>query len=321
MRNPAFLSTVPMRDVLNVPIFSPVSSALVSYGEQIKHADLVHISAPASLEGVLALGQLEAACLDLGLKYRRRLYTPRHHLPRDAPPAWTEEAKGLTVIADVEEATWAIADRAETSYVHLVPLNTSVEMGEKNRRMSGAIDPVVQAGALAAWLAPNGRRVRKLRPYISLGLWLRGALDTSMDPIHTTMLNHLKDEGSVRIVPLPEVASPAAEMIPHLSERQLKRLAKVWPTMDVDQRSLALSELILPCLTNRDLSTPRLEELVWHRMVVGDADMDLASQAHAVKKEWPQDEKSSKLYASKLLDQWLRSGTLMTSEEATDSNR
>ena len=73
-----------MRDVFASPIFSPVSSALIAYGERIKQAELLHISAPASLEGVLALGQLEAACLDLGLKYRRRLYTPRHHLPRDA---------------------------------------------------------------------------------------------------------------------------------------------------------------------------------------------------------------------------------------------
>ncbi|MDP6194877.1 MAG: hypothetical protein QF880_04070 [Candidatus Poseidonia sp.] len=314
MRNPAFLCIVPMRDVFTSPIFSPVSSVLISYAERIKHADLVHISAPATLDGVLALGQLEAACLDLGLKYRRRLYTPRHHLPRDAQPAWTEETKGLTVIADVEEATWEVNDRPETSHVHLVPLNTSIEMGEKNRRLSGALDPVVQAGALAAWLAPNGRRVRKMRPYISLGLWLRGALDASMDPVHTTMLNHLKEEGSVRIVPLPEVDAPSPGMIPGLSERQLKRLAKVWPKMDVDQRSLALSELILPCLMEKEISTPRLEELVWHRMVVGDAPMDLASQAHAIKKEWPEDETASKLFASSLLDGWLSSGLLKAGE-------
>ena len=314
MRNPPFLSIVPMRDVFASPIFSPVSSALITYGERIKQADLLHISAPASLEGVLALGQLEAACLDLGLKYRRRLYTPRHHLPRDAPPAWREETKGLTVIADVEEATWEVGDRLESDHVHLVPLNTSIEMGEKNRRFSGALDPVVQAGALAAWLAPNGRRVRKMRPYISLGLWLRGALDASMDPVHTTMLNHLKEEGTVRIIPLPEVRAPSPGMIPGLSERQLKRLSKVWATMDVDQRSLALSELLLPCLLEKDLSTPRLEELVWHRMVVGDAEMDLASQAHAIKKEWPEDETASKLYASTLLDEWLSSGLLKSSQ-------
>ena len=303
-----------MRDVFTSPIFSPVSSVLISYGERIKDASMVHISAPATLEGVLALGQLEAACLDLGLKYRRRLYTPRHHLPRDAPPAWTEESKGLTVIADVEEATWEVNDRPESSHIHLVPLNTSIEMGEKNRPLRGALDPVVQAGALAAWLAPNGRRVRKMRPYVSLGLWLRGALDASMDPVHTTMLNHLKEEGSVRVVPLPEVASPSQGMIPGLSERQLKRLSKVWSSMDVEQRSLALSELLLPSLLEKELSTPRLEELVWHRMVVGEAEMDLASQAHTIKAEWPEDETASKLFASALLDGWLSTGLLKSNQ-------
>jgi hypothetical protein len=45
-------------------------------------------------------------------------------------------------------------------------------------------------------------------------------------------------------------------------------------------------------------------------MMVGDAPMDLASQAHAIKKEWPEDETASKLFASSLLDGWLRSGLL-----------
>ena len=299
-----------MRDLFSSPIFSQVSGLLEKHGERIKQAEMVHISAPASLEGVLALGQLEAACLDVGLKYRRRLFTARHHLPRDAPPAWTTEDSGLSVIVDAEEATWEVSELQEKPHVHLVPLITSVELGEQNRKLGGALDTVVQAAALAAYLAPNGRRVRKLRPYLSLGLWLGGAMDTSMDPIHTTMLNHLKEEGSVRIVPLPEVESPSPGMLPGLSERQLTRLSKVWTTMDVDERSLALSELILPCLTESELSTPRLEELVWHRMVVGEEKTDIASQAHTVKKAWPEEENDAKLFASSLLDRWLGTGSL-----------
>ena len=65
-------------------------------------------------------------------------------------------------------------------------------------------------------MAPNGRRVRKLRPYISLGLWLRAGMDTNMDPIHYMLVNHLSEEGSLRLVPLPEVAQPATGMIPGL---------------------------------------------------------------------------------------------------------
>ena len=42
-----------------------------------------------------------------------------------------------------------------------------------------------------------------------------------------------------------------------------------------------------------------------------------ASQAHTVKKAWPEDEKSVKLFASSLLDRWLGTGSLTA--ETTDS--
>ena len=98
--------------------------------------------------------------------------------------------------------------------------------------------------------------------------------------------------------------------MPGLSERQLKRLRRVWSTMDVEQRTMALSELLLPCLTEAELSTPRLEELAWHRMVVGEEAVDLASQVHHLKHAWPQEADASRLFASKLLDGWLGTGQL-----------
>tara|TARA_Y100000991_G_scaffold35198_2_gene23490 strand:- start:7468 stop:7875 length:408 start_codon:yes stop_codon:yes gene_type:complete len=135
-----------------------------------------------------------------------------------------------------------------------------------------------------------------------------------MDPIHSMVVNHLGEEGTLRLVPLPEVSQPAAGMIPGLSERQLARLRKVWPTMDVDQRSMALSELLLPCLSEEELSTPRLEELAWHRMLVGDAEVDLASQVHAIRQGWPEKQEEGRLFASTLLDRWLRTGHLSSSD-------
>lgn len=303
-----------MRDVLTTPMFAPAASVLLNHAAALKETDMVHITGPATLEGVLAIGQLEAACLDLGMKYRRRFFTPRHHLPRDAPPAWSIESSGLTVIVDVEEATWELEDLPSEDHVHVVPLQTSVELGSQNRRFGGVLDTVVQAGAIAAILAPNGRRVRKLRPYISLGLWLRAALDTNMDPIHSMIVNHLGEEGTLRLVPLPEVPQPATGMIPGLSERQLARLRNVWPTMDVDQRSMALSELLLPCLTKDELSTPRLEELAWHRMLVGDGDVDLASQVHVLRNAWPEEQSDGRLFASSLIDRWLATGQLSNTD-------
>ena len=55
--------------------------------------------------------------------------------------------------------------------------------------------------------------------------------------------------------------------------------------MDFKQRQQALSELALQALSNRKISTPRLEELIWHRILVQGWDSDLASQCSRVLRE------------------------------------
>ena len=306
-----------MRDLLSSPFVQPVSDKLQADLECIKSSELIHLHAPANLEGLLAIGQLEAACLDAGIKYRRRFYLPKHHRPRDELLDISSPSSGVNVVIASEEETWQVDDLADVDGVNFVPLATSVQMGSQHRIHHGSLDCVIQCAAIAALLAPNGRRVRKLRPYLSLGLWLRGALDTTLDPIHSAALLHLKEEGSVRIVPLPEVIQPRQGMIPHLPERRLMKLQKAWPGMNVDERKQALSELILPCLTDSSLSTPRLEELVWKRMLVGEEKIDLASQAYALREGWPEDADASRLHAAKRLDHWLRTGFLMLEDEAT----
>ena len=306
-----------MRDLLSSPFVQPVSDKLQADLECIKSSELIHLHAPANLEGLLAIGQLEAACLDAGIKYRRRFYLPKHHRPRDELLDISSPSSGVNVVIASEEETWQVDDLADVDGVNFVPLATSVQMGSQHRIHHGSLDCVIQCAAIAALLAPNGRRVRKLRPYLSLGLWLRGALDTTLDPIHSAALLHLKEEGSVRIVPLPEVIQPRQGMIPHLPERRLMKLQKAWPGMNVDERKQALSELILPCLTDSSLSTPRLEELVWKRMLVGDEKIDLASQAYTLREGWPEDADASRLHAAKRLDHWLRTGFLMLEDEAT----
>ena len=87
--------------------------------------------------------------------------------------------------------------------------------------------------------------------------------------------------------------------------------------MDVEQRTQALSELALPCLTDMTLSTPRLEELLWHRMLVGDVEVDLASQVFAAQDTWPEGLDEERLHASKLIDKWLQTGHLELEVEAT----
>ena len=55
-----------MRDLLAAPMFGSSKAVLEAHGDAIKSADMVHLTAPATVDGVLAIGQLEAAFLDLG---------------------------------------------------------------------------------------------------------------------------------------------------------------------------------------------------------------------------------------------------------------
>ncbi len=300
-----------MNDLLLTHPFSDVKKRILELSEQIKVADMVHIHASADLSGLLALSMLESAFLDTGIKYRRRFLPSDQHIPRDERLQPELPKEGLLIFIAPFEDTWTLEELPPTKYIHITPLSVSVRLGSKQSERRGALDVVAQCAALAAQMAPNGQKVRLLRPFAATGLWLREALDTTFDPIHTAVRDHLREEGSFRVVPLPEVPSPASGMIPGLSERMLSRLQKGWLKMDIDTRSSALSELILPTLTDSSLSTPRLEELVWHRLMIGTSDVDVMSQIFLAEKAWPEESSDAKIHSSKLADFFLKTGHLV----------
>ena len=300
-----------MNDLLQTAPFTDIQSHIASHVQRIQEAEMVHIHAPADLQGLLALTTLESAFLDTGTSYRRRFLPSHQHIPRDERQEPQSSLEGLLIFIDPFEDTWALEDLPKTDFIHITPLSVTVRLGSNQSERRGALDTVAQCAALAAALSPNGQKTRLLRPFASTGLWLREALDTTFDPIHTSMRDHLRDEGAFRMVPLPDVPAPASGMIPDLSERMLTRLRKGWPRMDAEARSAALSELLLPALQNPSLSTPRLEELVWHRLMLGTSDVDVMSQVHLAEQSWPNDAGKAKIHASKLADIFLKTGLLI----------
>ena len=105
-------------------------------------------------------------------------------------------------------------------------------------------------------IAPEGRRRRAIRPWALLGSWLRSSLDRTYDVIHSSIRDHLLEEGSIRVVPLPELENADLDGLEGLSERLLNRLRARWAGMDHAQRATALSEIVLPTLDRTKLSTP-----------------------------------------------------------------
>ena len=297
-----------MNNLLHSTIFSSLEEQLSDVAKHIGSAKIVQLMAPADLEGVLALAQLEAGLLDNSQHYRRRVLPPRRHVGRDHEHE-LPEVDGLIIHIDPFHQTQNTLEINE-NYIHIFPLSVSVKFDSSTKEHNGAVECVAICAAIAAILAPEGTRVRKQRSMAFSGSWLRGGADANYDPVMSILRDHLDAEGSIDICPLPEVPEPEIDMIPGLSKMMLKRLTKSWPEMDVDQRSAAISELVLPTLRLDGISTMRLEELIWHRAMIPGNGIDIASQLHSANEQWPEDLDEAKIHASSILDSLITNGHL-----------
>ena len=152
----------------------------------------------------------------------------------------------------------------------------------------GPLTTVAQAHAIAQSLAPEGVRVRRLRPWLISGNWLHSALDTTYDPVFTSLRDLLVEEGSVRIATMPEVPSLELSNTPWIEELALEGVSSKWPELDIEGRARALSHLMRPALSRSTPSTARMEELGWHRVIGPNWDSDLASEILRAARLWKQ---------------------------------
>jgi hypothetical protein len=297
-----------MNNLLQLSVFSSIEDKLAEVCEVINSAKLIQLMAPADLEGILALAQLEAAFLDNSIHYRRRVLAPRKHVGRDHIDE-LPEVDGLIIHIDPFSESRSSFEIVE-EVIHIYPLEVELKFSESEKPHHGAIDCVAICAAISAILSPEGARVRKQRSMMIAGSWLRQGLNTNYDPVMLLLRDHLDSEGSIDIRPLPEVSKPAPGMIPGLSERMLKRLSKGWAEMDIDARSSAISELVLPALREDGISTMRIEELIWHRAMIPGFDSDIASQLHLATKNWPSQEDEARVHASEIADLLIMNGHL-----------
>jgi hypothetical protein len=297
-----------VNNLLQSTIFSSLEGQLNKICEAIGSANLVQLMTSADLDGVLALAQLEAAFLDNSLHYRRRVLPPRRHVGRDHVHE-LPDVDGLIIHIDPFLETQTLLEIGE-KYIHIYPLAVELDFESSDKKHHGALDCVSICAVLASMLSPDGARVRKQRPMAIAGCWLRQGMESNYDPVMSNLRDHLDQEGSIDIRPLPEVPNPASGMIPGLAERMLKRLVKRWPEMDVEARSAAISELILPALRLDGISTMRLEELVWHRAMIPGIESDIASQLHLVGIGWPDDVDKARVHASSIADSLIMNGHL-----------
>ena len=299
-----------MKDLRKASFFAPINGVIEEAVTFLQSKPLM-LMTTADLHSILALGFLESALLDRGISYSRRILPPNSHIPPDEKNLIPEQDGSSILFVD----PWARIDSSLPNVMILSAQPVEVEFSHSSTKRRGRIDVVLQSSAIASSLSPNGTRSKRCRPYSGCGQWLMESLDTTIDPIHTLIRDFLRDEGSIQISALPEVENPSVEMIPFASQRRLQRLKKLWDGMDASARAQALSEYSLPLLSSPGISTARLEELIWKRMLIPNQSTDLASTLFQIMKEWPSESDSAILHAGRMLDELLKTGQLLPSTD------
>lgn len=271
----------------------------------------VVLDGAADLNVMLGLVQLEAALLDRNLPYRRALSPSMHVLPAsERLPLEVGANDVLCTVIDEPDAHPSLP-YTEDSVHRFVPLAASVELGRDLRPRTGALSPALLCALVAEHLAPAGARVRRVRPWVLLAQWGRGALDATYDPWYTVLRDHLCDEGSMRAVSLADVDTLPTTLPDGFSASLLKRLRRAWPTMDHAARARGFSEAVLPALRHATMASARLEEVVWHRPVLPGQPLDMLEQAALLAQSSHEGHPEAQLSMSRTMDVLLSTGALI----------
>tara|TARA_B100000902_G_scaffold160459_2_gene156153 strand:+ start:4432 stop:5298 length:867 start_codon:yes stop_codon:yes gene_type:complete len=254
----------------------------------------VTLRAPLTISGCIALSMVESALVDLGRPYSRRF-----------SPSSVDKSNILIDVIDGHDAETVWNDMDSTLSINSATVHALD--GHRGDERHGRLSPVAISASLMEELAPDGKRSLRLLPFSIAGNWLHDAMDQTYDPVFTIIRDYLQERGSIIVVPLPEVPDPSIEMLPGLDPFLLEGLTLGWNKMDLEDRARSLSTYLLPLLSLNRPSTPRIEELGWHRILAPDWSRDLASQLHDISDEWSRSDEI-RLFASRTVDGLVRTG-------------
>ena len=275
---------------------SEVAGLLSSAAESIRsNLSPVLLLAAPSLQGALAVAPIEAALLDSGIPYRRRF---RMEAPNDKP--W------IHIMGPGDHSGPVLSnDPFSRSISGTVVDGLTGHQGDSRK---GPLTAVAQAHALAEAISPQGQRTRRLRPWAVSGNWLHSALDTTYDPVFTALRDTLVEDGSIRVVPLPEVPNPNISNNTWIDSEALEAVSSRWQSLDMEGRARTLSHLFRPGLSSSSPSTARMEEIGWHCVMGPGWSTDLAGQIATAASYWKSE--TAAVAATKVTDSLLREGII-----------
>lgn len=259
-----------MESLIEQDIFSPVRDSIQSFANEVISSSkpILLVSKP-NFEGSLSLAPIEAALLDARIPYKRRFsqsnpdYAPFIQITDDIASPITE-LSGLS-------------------------LSTTIVDGLRGRFgdfRKGPLSAVAQAHVLAMELNPQSLRLRRMRPWMLSGNWINEALDTTYDPVYSSLRDHLSAEGSIRVIPAPGVPNLHFNNYPWLEPSEIEEATREWGNSELENREKIMERLVRPVLHSRLPSTSRTEELLWHCVLGSGWETDMASQISLAQNNW-----------------------------------
>ena len=285
-----------MRELLKEEIFSSVETALAAAAEEIiASADRILLISKPSLYGALAIAPIEASLLDLGKPYRRR---------------FTNEAPSSTPFLRILSLVETDDEILKTNPLRINIGNIVVDglRGHLGDNRKGPLTVVAQMHALAQAIFPTSHRLERMRPWLISGNWLDTALDTTYDPVYSSLRDLLLLQGTIRVAPITEVSEPDSENYPWLEKTILETARKKWNENGSEGKATILSKLAKPALRSSTPSSARLEELIWHCILSDNWKTDLASQIMKASRMW--EFKPDHIAAGLVTDSLLASGQI-----------
>ncbi len=286
-----------MRDLISTDLFTGVEETIrTGLSHLLQQGQRISLISDANLLGALSIAPLESSLIDSNLPYRRRIGNIDNTVPRNSilihndgnvkGVSWNNEKKVLSISETLSPAL-------------------SGHLGDDK---IGPLTTVAICHSIAQLISPSGVLVRKIRPWAISGNWIHSCMDMTYDPVYVSMKELLTLEGTIRVIPIPEVPSPNVDSLDFIDENSLSDISDRWSSMGEEGRARSLSHLCRGALDSSSPSTSRLEEIVWNCILASGWKVDLASQIRASSIIW--EEKNPKIATSEAIDMLLRSGRL-----------
>ena len=273
------------------PFLSEVIPDLELFLDSINSAENITLVAEPKLNQLVSLSLLEASFLEKGMLYQRKLV--------DDINQYVPNKENLSIFFKDTKII-------NNSVLVISSKEINVYLGQNKTARVGKLDVVGVATCLSLMIGDE--RIFDLLPLILAGNWLRESLDFTYDPVFTLLRDYLQKNGIISVVSIAEVIEADLIELPGIDSNKLDLLRNEWSKIDLNEQSERLSLVARPLLTST-IGVARLEELIWHRVIKSDWNIDLASQCSRVQRELKSS--SQKLVsASRLIDHIIRSGKL-----------